>query len=43
MTPRSETPLAPARRKVMLQKFARHAASRLQAFRDPGVAGLVTL
>jgi hypothetical protein len=38
-----ETPLAPARRKVMLQKFARHAASRLQAFRDPGVAGLVTL
>lgn len=38
-----ETPLAPARRKVMMQKFARHAASRLQAFRDPGVAGLVTL
>ena len=37
-----ETPLAPARRKVMVQKFARHAASRLQAFRDPGVAGLVT-
>lgn len=37
----SETPLAPARRKVMVQKFARHAASRLQAFRDPGVAGLI--
>ena len=37
-----ETPLAAARRKVMVQKFARHAASRLQAFRDPGVAGLVT-
>jgi len=24
-----------------VQKFARHAASRLQAFRDPGVAGLI--
>lgn len=36
-----ETPLAAARRKVMVQKFARHAASRLQALRDPGVAGLV--
>lgn len=35
------TPLAAARRKVMVQKFARHAASRLQALRDPGVAGLV--
>ncbi len=33
-----ETPLAGARRKVMVQKFARHAASRLQAFRDPGVS-----
>ncbi|WP_108853429.1 MmcB family DNA repair protein [Albidovulum aquaemixtae] len=31
------SPLAGARRKVMLQKFARHAALRLQAFRDPGV------
>ena len=31
-----EVPLAPARRKVMLQKFARHAALRLQAARDPG-------
>ena len=36
-----EAKLAPARRKVMLQKFARHAASRLQGFRDPGVAALV--
>ena len=34
-----ETPLAPARRKVMVQKFARHAALRLQALRDPA-AGL---
>jgi hypothetical protein len=30
------TPLAPARRKVMVQKFARHAALRLQGLRDPG-------
>lgn len=37
-----DTPLAAARRKVMVQKFARHAASRLQALRDPGVAGLIT-
>ena len=36
-----ETPLAPARRKAMVQKFARHAALRLQACRDPGVAGLI--
>jgi hypothetical protein len=36
------TPLAPARRKVMVQKFARHAALRLQGLRDPGVAGLVS-
>lgn len=28
-------PLAAARRKVMMQKFARHAALRLQALRDP--------
>ena len=35
-----DTPLAPARRKVMVQKFARHAASRLQGYRDPGVAAL---
>lgn len=33
-----DTPLAPARRKVMVQKFARHAALRLQALRDPGAA-----
>lgn len=32
-----ETPLAPARRKVMLHKFARHAAQRLHALRDPGL------
>ena len=29
--------LAGARRKVVLQKFARHAAIRLQNLRDPGV------
>lgn len=34
-----ETPLAPARRKVMVQKFARHAATRLQALRDPSGFG----
>lgn len=28
-------PLAPARRRVLLQAFARHAALRLQALRDP--------
>ena len=33
-----ETPLAPARRKAMVQKFARHAALRLQALRDPTAA-----
>lgn len=32
-----EERLAPARRKVMVQKFARHTALRLQALRDPGV------
>jgi hypothetical protein len=31
-----ETALAGARRKAVLQKFARHAALRLQAVRDPG-------
>lgn len=36
-----EDKLAPARRKVMVQKFATHAARRLQAYRDPGVAALV--
>ncbi|WP_408630808.1 MmcB family DNA repair protein [Marinibacterium profundimaris] len=30
-----EDKLAPARRKVMIQKFATHAARRLQALRDP--------
>ncbi len=35
-----ETPLAGARRKAMTQAFARHAALRLQALRDPmGAAG----
>ena len=34
-----ETRLPPARRKVMVQKFARHAALRLQGLRDPGVSG----
>jgi hypothetical protein len=32
-----ERRLAGARRKVVLQCFARHAARRLQALRDPGV------
>lgn len=36
-----ETKLAPARRKVMIQKFARHAALRQQAARDPGVAAFL--
>ncbi len=31
-----EDKLAPARRKVMVQKFARHAARRWHAVRDPG-------
>ena len=31
-----EEKLAPARRKVMIQKFARYAAVRAQAARDPG-------
>lgn len=33
-----ETPLTGARRKATLQRFARHAALRLQALRDPGSA-----
>lgn len=33
-----ETKLAASRRKVLTQKFARHAAHRLQGFRDPGVS-----
>lgn len=35
-----ETRLAPARRKVMMQKFARHAALRWHAARDPGLVHL---
>ena len=31
-----ETPLAGARRKAVTQRFARHAALRLQGMRDPG-------
>ena len=34
-----ETKLAPARRRAVIQRFARHAALRLQGMRDPG-AGL---
>ncbi|OWJ74585.1 MmcB family DNA repair protein [Haematobacter genomosp. 1] len=34
-----ETPLAGARRKLLTQKFARHAALRLQTLRDPGAGG----
>ncbi|WP_424986508.1 MmcB family DNA repair protein [Microbulbifer sp. S227A] len=37
-----EHKLPPARRKVMVHKFAVHAARRLQALRDPGVAALVS-
>jgi hypothetical protein len=37
-----ETRLAGARRKLLMQKFATHAARRLQALRDPGAAGLST-
>lgn len=32
-----ESKLAPARRKVIVQKFARHAALRWHATRDPGL------
>jgi hypothetical protein len=38
-----EDKLAAARRKMLIQKFASHAARRLQAFRDPGAAALLTL
>ena len=31
-----EDKVAPARRKVLMRKFATHAARRLQALRDPG-------
>ena len=36
-----EDALPAARRKVLTRKFARHAALRAQAARDPGVAGLI--
>lgn len=35
-----EAKLPPARRKVMVQKFARHAAIRAQVARDPGCLGV---
>ncbi len=38
-----DTALAAARRKVMVQKFARHAAQRLQLLRDPGVSAFSCL
>ncbi|WP_439507721.1 hypothetical protein [Yoonia sp.] len=31
-----DRPLPPARRKLLTQKFARHAAIRAQVARDPG-------
>lgn len=37
-----EAKLAGARRKVMVQKFARHAALRWQAARDPGITPFLT-
>ncbi len=37
----AEAPLAGARRKALLHKFARHAASRLQVYRDPGLSALI--
>ena len=36
-----QTPLPAARRKALTQKFARHAASRLHALRDPAMTGLI--
>lgn len=36
-----QTPLAAARRKALLLRFARQAAARLQGWRDPGVSGLL--
>ena len=36
-----EDKLAPARRKMLVQKFATQAARRLQAFRDPGIGVLM--
>ena len=37
-----EQKVAAARRKVLIQKFATQAARRLQAYRDPGVAALLS-
>ncbi len=37
----AETRLPGARRKALIQKFATHAARRLHAYRDPGVAALL--
>ena len=37
-----ETKLASARRKKLIQKFARDAARRLHGYRDPGVAALIS-
>ena len=34
-----EVKLAPARRRAVTQRFARHAALRLQGLRDPGLGG----
>ena len=36
----AEHKLAPARRKALIQGFARHAARRLQALRDPGFSAV---
>ena len=38
-----EAKLAPARRKALIQKFAEHAARRLQVYRDPQVAALTNI
>jgi hypothetical protein len=38
----AEAPLAAARRKAMTRKFARHAALRAQAARDPGAGAFVS-
>ena len=35
-----EDKMAPARRKVLIQKFATQAARRLQIYRDPGVGAM---
>lgn len=37
-----EAPLAPARRKAVIRTFARHAARRLQAARDPAAISSAT-